>query len=72
MISGTTCYRALRKALFVLATGSFAFGVGSSCDPEVRSTVLSGFQGLATSLVNAVFINIAANADTGTTTTTGT
>lgn len=71
MLQGPMAYRALRKTMFLLGTGAFALGVGSSCDPTVRTTVLSGFQGLATSLVTAVFQNIAID-DSGTTGTTTT
>ena len=60
MFKGPIAYRYLRKALMLLTTGSFALGGGSGCDPTVRSTVLSGFQGLATSLVTAFFQGIAA------------
>jgi hypothetical protein len=54
--------------MFLLASGAFAFGVGSGCDPTVRTTVLSGFQGLATALVTAVFQAISIDDTTGDTT----
>mgnify|MGYP001186191198 CR=1 FL=1 len=58
---GPICRR-VQKVLFILGSGSFALGVGSSCDPAVRDTVLSGFQGLATAFVDAFFLGLAANA----------
>ncbi len=64
MFKGPIAYRFLRKTLFLLSAGAFACGVGSGCDPTVRSTVLSGFQGLATSLVTAFFQGIAADDST--------
>ena len=60
MCKGPVAYRALRKTLLLLGAGAFAFQVASGCDPTVRTTVLSGFQGLATSLVTAFFQGIAA------------
>lgn len=61
MSKGFSTQRALRKALLLLATGGLALQVASGCDPTVRTTVLSGFQGLATSLVTAVFQAISIN-----------
>jgi hypothetical protein len=69
MSQGFSAYRIFRKALVLIATGGFAFGVGSGCDDTVRTTVLSGFQGLATSLVTAVFQAISINDSSSTSST---
>ena len=66
MCKGPVAYRAFRKTLLLLGSGAFALQVASGCDPTVRTTVLSGFQGLATSLVTAAFHGIAASSTTST------
>ena len=72
MNSGPICQRVLRQAVILLGTGGLLFGVGSGCDPTVRTTVLGGFQQLATTLVTAGFLILQNQQNTSTTgTTTG-
>jgi hypothetical protein len=59
MDSGPICQRMIRKVVVTLATGSMAFGVASGCDPEVRDTILGGFQSLTETFVEAFFLNLA-------------
>ena len=57
------------RATTILAMGGTAFAV-SGCDPQVRSTLLSGLQstttGLTTALISAYFLSLANNDSTGT------
>lgn len=59
MTTGPLYRRVLRRVMFALAMGSFTFAVGSGCNTEVRTTVLSGFQDLATTFVDAFFLILA-------------
>ncbi len=60
--------RALR-ATTILALGGSAFQL-SGCDPEVRSTLLTGLQetttGLSTTLISAFFLSLADSNSTDT------
>jgi hypothetical protein len=62
-----------RLALVLAGGGLFAL---DSCDPNVKSTVLSGLQdastGLADTFIQAVFLKLQASDQTGTTTGTTT
>ncbi len=62
------------RATTILAMGGSAFQL-SGCDPEVRSTLLSGLQatttGLSTALISAFFLSLADDETTGTGGTTG-
>jgi hypothetical protein len=60
-----TVRRVLQRVLFGLATGGMMLQVGSSCDPQVRSTVMGGFQDLAVTFVDAVFLVLASDGTTG-------
>jgi hypothetical protein len=76
MKRASMCQRVLRRAGFALITGGLMFQVASGCDSQVRTTVLSGFQNLATTFVDAFFLVLAtgtsSSTPTGTTPTTGT
>ena len=67
MTTGPLYRRVLRRVTFALATGSFTFAVASGCDPQVRTTVLSGFQDLATTFVDAFFMILSQDDSTATT-----
>ena len=62
------------RATTVLAMGGSAFQL-SGCDPEVRSTILTGLQettaGLTSTLVSAFFLTLADDGATGTTGSNG-
>lgn len=57
-----TVWKRVLRATTILALGGSAFQL-SGCDPQVRSTVLSGLQstttGLMTTLVTAFFLSLA-------------
>jgi len=62
---------------FPLLMGGAAMQINlSGCDPEVRSSILTGIQtsltGLLTSVIDAFFLSISGAADTDTTATTTT
>jgi hypothetical protein len=61
------------KALLPVICGGMALQFFTSCDPEVRATVLGGLQesliGLATSMLNAFFMSLAGSAGGGNSTT---
>jgi len=57
--------------MILIGTSGMLFGVATGCDPNVRTTVLGGFQSLATSVVQAFFLNIESQGDTTTPATTG-
>jgi hypothetical protein len=45
----------VRRTLDLLVAGSLSFGLLSGCDPSVKSTILGGFEALASSFVTAGF-----------------
>ncbi len=53
-----------RVLVFAVALTSTLFAIASTCDPQVRTTIFGGFNSLANSLVNALFIKLQ---DTGST-----
>jgi len=65
MNTGPKWQRSLRRALVILGTGGMMLQVGSGCDPQVRSTILGGFQQLATTFVTAFFQGLAAQETPG-------
>ena len=66
MKKGLLFRRVLQRVLFGLATGGMMLQVGSSCDPQVRTTVLGGFQDLAVTFVDAMFLILSADGTTPT------
>jgi hypothetical protein len=56
--------RVLQRVLFGLATGGLMLQVGSSCDPQVRTTVLGGFQDLAVTFIDAIFLILSSDGTT--------
>jgi hypothetical protein len=64
-------YRMCRKLVLILGTTGVSMQILAECDPQVKTTILTGLQGLATSLVTAGFQSLESGTST-TGTTTGT
>ena len=63
-----TMWKRVIRATTILAMGGTAFQL-SGCDPQVRTTLLSGLQstttGLTTALISAYFLSLANDDSTG-------
>jgi hypothetical protein len=56
--------RVVRWVLIASAALILPLQFGASCDPTVKTAVIDGFNGLADTMVTALFQSVAANAAT--------